>query len=162
MNDRESRTAFQHVANIGCKNVYRIFAGGNHSWVVIDDIVPVKRKYRPPSPVPDNKAMLIHGQTQQPQRSNSRGPTTSKSTLEPAVSKQIKPEPSFSSVNLGNARPSAIEKRSSRNFEISITVQASGGARDTQMCHRFVNFETSDVSEDIVSGQLQEYLRILK
>lgn len=61
LNDRESRTAFQHVANIGAKNVYRIFAGGNHSWVVIDDIVPVKRKYRPPSPVPDNKSMVIIG-----------------------------------------------------------------------------------------------------
>jgi S-formylglutathione hydrolase FrmB len=57
LNDRESRTAFQHVANIGAKNVYRIFAGGNHSWVVIDDIVPMKRKYRPPSPVPDNKSL---------------------------------------------------------------------------------------------------------
>jgi S-formylglutathione hydrolase FrmB len=38
----DSRTAFQYVASIGNKNVYRIFAGGDHSWVVIDDIIPVK------------------------------------------------------------------------------------------------------------------------
>ena len=55
LNDKESRTSFHHVANIGAKNVYRIFAGGNHSWVVIDDIIPIRRKYRPPSPVPDHK-----------------------------------------------------------------------------------------------------------
>jgi hypothetical protein len=28
-----------------------MFAGGNHSWVVIDDIIPVREHYRPPSPV---------------------------------------------------------------------------------------------------------------
>lgn len=61
LNDKESRTSFHHIANIGAKNVYRIFAGGNHSWVVIDDIIPIRRKYRPPSPVPDNKQMTING-----------------------------------------------------------------------------------------------------
>jgi S-formylglutathione hydrolase FrmB len=40
--DTESRTAFQYVASVGDKNVYRIFAGGDHSWVVIDDIIPVR------------------------------------------------------------------------------------------------------------------------
>ena len=61
LNDKESRTSFHHIANIGAKNVYRIFAGGNHSWVVIDDIIPIRRKFRAPSPVPDNKQMIIHG-----------------------------------------------------------------------------------------------------
>ena len=49
------------MANIGAKNVYKIFAGGNHSWVIIDDIVPVRKRYRPPSPVPDNKQMQAQG-----------------------------------------------------------------------------------------------------
>ena len=51
-----------------------------------------------------------------------------------------------------------------RVFEVSITVQASGGSRDTAMCHRFVNFETSDrsFSESTVHSQVQEYLRVLK
>ena len=61
LKDKESRTAFQHVANIGAKNIYRAFAGGNHSWVVIDEIIPIRTKYRPPSPVPDNKQMVIQG-----------------------------------------------------------------------------------------------------
>lgn len=61
LNDKESRTSFNHIGNIGAKNVYRIFAGGNHSWVVIDDIIPIRKKYRPPSPVPDNKQMVVYG-----------------------------------------------------------------------------------------------------
>jgi alpha-tubulin suppressor-like RCC1 family protein len=51
LNDKESRTAFTHVANLGNKNIYKMFAGGNHSWVVIDDIMPIRENYRPPSPV---------------------------------------------------------------------------------------------------------------
>ena len=42
----ESRTAFQYVTNVGDKNVYRIFAGGDHSWVVIDDIIPTRSNFR--------------------------------------------------------------------------------------------------------------------
>ena len=29
-------------------------------------------------------------------------------------------------------------------YDVEISLQASGGASDTQMCHRFVNFETLD------------------
>lgn len=49
-------------------------------------------------------------------------------------------------------------------FDVSIIVQASGGTRDTAMCHRFINFETYDrsVSESIVSSQVHEYLKVLK
>ena len=31
--------------------MYKMFAGGNHSWVVIDDIMPIRENYRPPSPI---------------------------------------------------------------------------------------------------------------
>lgn len=51
LNDKDPRTSFTHVANLGPKNIYKVFAGGNHSWVVIDDIIPVRESYRPPSPV---------------------------------------------------------------------------------------------------------------
>lgn len=54
--DLESRTAFQYVASVGDKNVYRIFAGGDHSWVVVDDIIPRKVNFRAPSPVPNYTA----------------------------------------------------------------------------------------------------------
>lgn len=51
LNEKESKTSFTHVADLGPKNVYKIFAGGNHSWVVIDEFIPVREDYRPPSPV---------------------------------------------------------------------------------------------------------------
>ena len=57
--ETESRTAFQNVGSIGDKNVYRIFAGGNHSWIVIDDIIPQRNMYRPPSPVPNFTSVLM-------------------------------------------------------------------------------------------------------
>jgi len=58
LNDKESRTSFTHVADLGAKNVYKIFGGGNHSWVVIDDILPVRENYRPPSPVNHMNAQI--------------------------------------------------------------------------------------------------------
>ena len=60
MNDKEARTQFTHVANLGGKNVYKIFAGGNHSWVVIDDNMPVRCDYRPPSPVGYDEASAMN------------------------------------------------------------------------------------------------------
>ncbi len=74
LNDKDSRTSFHHIINIGAKNVYRIFAGGNHSWVVIDDIIPIRRKYRPPSPVPDNKQMQLNGDSRRSFLAQSNGP----------------------------------------------------------------------------------------
>jgi len=49
-----------HVASLGPRNIYKIFAGGNHSWVVLDDIIPVREKYRPPSPMADKEPSLSH------------------------------------------------------------------------------------------------------
>jgi len=61
LNDKDSRTSYNYVTHIGAKNVYRIFAGGNHSWVVIDDIMPVRQRHRAPSPVPNNSLIAIAG-----------------------------------------------------------------------------------------------------
>jgi len=33
------------------KNVYRIFAGGNHSWILLDAYVPRRAGYQHPSPL---------------------------------------------------------------------------------------------------------------
>ena len=51
--DTESKSKFQHVVQLGARKIYKIFAGGHHSWVVLDDIIPVREKYRAPSPLPD-------------------------------------------------------------------------------------------------------------
>jgi hypothetical protein len=50
LGDKESRTSFTHVNVLGYKNVMKIHSGGNHSWVVLDDLVPVRDHYIPPSP----------------------------------------------------------------------------------------------------------------
>lgn len=36
---------------MGNKNISKIFAGGNHSWVVLDTLVPVRDKWSIPSPL---------------------------------------------------------------------------------------------------------------
>ena len=56
MGDTETRTCFTHLKSLADKNVYRIFAGGNHSWVLLDEIVPVRKNTRPASPLDGDKA----------------------------------------------------------------------------------------------------------
>ena len=52
LGDDESRTVLTHVTALGPKNVQRIYAGGNHSWALLDPADPIKRNYEPPSPLP--------------------------------------------------------------------------------------------------------------
>lgn len=54
--DKESKTQFTHVASLGPKNIVRIFAGGSHSWVVLDDMVPIRENYKIPSPFKSKSA----------------------------------------------------------------------------------------------------------
>lgn len=51
LGDTEMRTSFQHLRTLADKNIYRIFAGGNHSWVLLDEIIPMRNNVRPPSPL---------------------------------------------------------------------------------------------------------------
>lgn len=48
-------------------------------------------------------------------------------------------------------------------YDVQLQLQASGGSNDTQMCHRFINFETLDNehSEELVQSLINEYLRVL-
>jgi len=39
------------VRSLADKNVYRIFCGGNHTWVVIDEFLPIRNRVRAPSPL---------------------------------------------------------------------------------------------------------------
>lgn len=50
--DDETKTIFTHVSALGPKNVQRIYAGGNHSWALLDPAEPIRRDYEPPSPLP--------------------------------------------------------------------------------------------------------------
>lgn len=40
------------------KNIYRVFAGGNHSWVLLDEIIPMRNNVRQPSPLHGEKVQL--------------------------------------------------------------------------------------------------------
>lgn len=57
LGDTEMRTGFQHLRTLADKNIYRLFAGGNHSWVLLDEIIPMRTNVRPPSPLHVDKVI---------------------------------------------------------------------------------------------------------
>ena len=52
------RKQFTLLTQLLDKNIYRLFAGGNHSWILLDEIIPVKKNHRPSSPLASDKALL--------------------------------------------------------------------------------------------------------
>eukprot|EP01015_Nassula_variabilis_P027115 TRINITY_DN5500_c0_g1_i2.p2 TRINITY_DN5500_c0_g1~~TRINITY_DN5500_c0_g1_i2.p2 ORF type:complete len:126 (-),score=27.52 TRINITY_DN5500_c0_g1_i2:37-414(-) len=49
--DEESRTSFTHVTQMAGKNIDKVYAGGNHSWVTLDIDQPlICLLYTSPSP----------------------------------------------------------------------------------------------------------------
>lgn len=42
LGDKESKTSMTFVQSFSRKNISNIFAGGNHSWVVLDEMMPVR------------------------------------------------------------------------------------------------------------------------
>jgi len=51
LGDEVSRTTFQLVQTLAGKNVKKVFAGGSHTWVLIDYDMPNIESYDPPSPI---------------------------------------------------------------------------------------------------------------
>jgi alpha-tubulin suppressor-like RCC1 family protein len=51
LGDTGTRTGFTLLESMQEKNVYRIFAGGNHTWVLLDQFVPLRAIHRYPSPL---------------------------------------------------------------------------------------------------------------
>ena len=45
MPDKEMRTSFSHVLSLMSVNAVNIFAGGFHTWVVLDNIFPKKEEF---------------------------------------------------------------------------------------------------------------------
>jgi hypothetical protein len=39
------------VTSLSGKNVSKIYAGGDHSWAVVDEFTPYIENYEPPSPI---------------------------------------------------------------------------------------------------------------
>ena len=46
MPDREMRTNFTQVLSLLSVNAVKIYAGGLHSWVVLDDVMPKKDDFK--------------------------------------------------------------------------------------------------------------------
>lgn len=61
LGDDESHTTFTHVSSLGNKNITQIYAGGNHSWAVIDSSCPMQENYEPPSPIDELNSSLLSG-----------------------------------------------------------------------------------------------------
>lgn len=51
LGETEIMPNFVHVSPLGPKNVKKIFAGGDHSWVILDENNPERLDYTPPSPL---------------------------------------------------------------------------------------------------------------
>jgi len=61
LREKNSKTHFVHLASLLNKNVLKVFAGGNHSWLLLDDLMPLREFYKAPSPVkPDIKSPKRH------------------------------------------------------------------------------------------------------
>ena len=58
MGDTDIRSGFTLLKSLADKNVYRIFTGGNHTWVLLDEFIPVRKNFRPPSPLEGDKFKL--------------------------------------------------------------------------------------------------------
>ena len=54
LGDDEPRTAFTHVSALGNLKACKVFAGGNHSWAVVNLKDPIRENYSPPSPLLDD------------------------------------------------------------------------------------------------------------
>lgn len=50
----ESKTEFTWVSSLAGKNIKRIFAGGNHSWTLLDEKNPFITDYKAPSPLKES------------------------------------------------------------------------------------------------------------
>jgi hypothetical protein len=60
MGDTEMRSGFTFLKSLGDKNVYRIFTGGNHTWVLLDEFIPIRKNARPPSPLDGERFKLLN------------------------------------------------------------------------------------------------------
>jgi hypothetical protein len=49
------KKTFTHVLSLLSVNGYKIFAGGNHSWVVLDDVMPKKEEFIAGGPASQTK-----------------------------------------------------------------------------------------------------------
>lgn len=72
LGSEDSKTAFTHVSSLRGKNIGRIYAGGNHSWVILDYNNPINQNYSPPSPLMSYSNTPLAGRSRDASPLNSR------------------------------------------------------------------------------------------
>ena len=60
MGDTEMRSGFTLLRSLGDKNVYRLFTGGNHTWILLDEFIPFRKNARLPSPLEGERCKLLN------------------------------------------------------------------------------------------------------
>ena len=73
MGDTEMRSGFTLLRSVSDKNAYRIFTGGNHTWILLDEFIPQRKNARLPSPLEGERVKLFnHGKPKKRKTSNER------------------------------------------------------------------------------------------
>ena len=139
--DTESRTAFTFVAKLVGRNVSRVFAGGNHTWAILDNVQPFKPPQQEP-PSPPAMASPV-------QKSPSPGRLT----------------PSSSRVGLPRSK---TEISAVSGSEVVLPAKLPQFClyviytKDIGMCHRFVRFEVKDREAKKMEIAVKKYIEELK
>ncbi|KRX02730.1 Regulator of chromosome condensation 1/beta-lactamase-inhibitor protein II [Pseudocohnilembus persalinus] len=135
-NSEESKTVFTHIMSLGGYKIKGIFAGGDHSWVVIDDGQPYIEDYQPPSPLKLNE-------TKFPDYSNDNTLNKSADNLSKSPQNTKKTQK-----NLQQQQQILSEKMLQLVYS------------DVEDCHRFVRFQLKDGKTlDDVQNQCNKYLK---
>ena len=100
---------------------------------MLDDIIPVRENYRPPSPLPE------------------RAPSLSNSPKKPRSKSRTGEHVSDGRSVSGARGVSKVKKE--EGLHIDITYSA-----DSQMIHRFINFEIAPDNQEKVFVSLQKYI----
>jgi hypothetical protein len=157
LNDFENRKNFTVVRHACLLNVTNIYAGGHHSWLVIDSITPERNDFESPSPLGlDNFNANI--------KSNENSPRNAKSKLiNNNSSVQIDKEKT-------NKNMQSTTKKTNSNIKFNLDVLGDKLAKeenfktflhvaytDLKMSHRFVRFTISKTSNfrDVTSKDLE-------
>jgi hypothetical protein len=130
---------------LGPRNIYKIFAGGNHSWVVLDDIIPVREKYRAPSPLPQDAPSVSRSPSAAREKSRGGSETRTHSLNRQSVS------------GISGGRQSTATPKTTTDFSIDITYSL-----DSQMIHRYINFEIGAANHEKVFVALQKYVQLVE
>mmetsp|Transcript_5292 Transcript_5292/g.4017 ORF Transcript_5292/g.4017 Transcript_5292/m.4017 type:complete len:185 (+) Transcript_5292:1304-1858(+) len=134
MPDRQMRTAFTQVLSLLSVNVVRLFAGGLHTWVVLDEVMPKKDDFKGDSTFQEDEYLL-----------NEDDSLNQLSNIGEAKGKSV--HSNFSNFGLEMAKAS----------KYSLVVNYT----DTQQSHRFMRFEVGKQNLPLVTHKVEEFTRLI-